>query len=207
MNINQNQNYNISLKGKGNNSGFWRNFKQKILDVTPNHTAENLDLKLYEKISQKVSHPAYNKLIIGGTGLISQPIIDNNNKNIDETTRKISVCRTIAKIIAGTAVGFIVRGGSFSIISRYANPNGKNKNCKLLIPKKYIEKFTKDSNLLNNHKNTLSTVLALAAMCITNVVADAPLTIYLTNKLTKKFNLNEEESESRKKQIKEGLYA
>ena len=42
---------------------------------------------------------------------MSQPFIDASNKNVDEKTRKVSVARTIAKIIAGTLTGYFVRKG------------------------------------------------------------------------------------------------
>ena len=49
------------------------------------------------------------RIILGATALATQPFFDYYNKNVDEDTRKVSTARTIAKIIAGTAVGIAVR--------------------------------------------------------------------------------------------------
>ena len=38
---------------------------------------------------------------------------------------------------------------------------------------------------MKNYRSALSTGVAIAAMCVTNFVADAPLTVFLTNHLTR----------------------
>ena len=48
-------------------------------------------------------------MILGATALATQPVIDLKNKEVDEETRMTSVARTIAKIVAGTIVGVVVR--------------------------------------------------------------------------------------------------
>ena len=50
---------------------------------------------------------AEQRLILGVTALATQPFIDAHNKSVDEETRKVSVARTIAKIIAGTLTGLL----------------------------------------------------------------------------------------------------
>ena len=39
---------------------------------------------------------------------------------------------------------------------------------------------------MKNSRSALSSALAILAMCITNFVLDAPLTVFLTNKLNEK---------------------
>lgn len=205
MNINPVQNNNISMKGKGDISKFWKRLKQSTLDLSPTiYLKDKANLDTYKKVTDICTHPVHNKLIIGGTALLSQPLIDNCNTELDEKTRKISVYRTISKILAGTFVGIIVRGASYGFVKKLSDPNGSKTYNKRLIPEKYIQEFIKDSTLLKKHRNTVSTILALGVMSITNILLDAPLTIYLTNKLTKKTD-NNDNVEKNTKETKEAI--
>lgn len=49
------------------------------------------------------------RVIMGVTALSIQPLIDYNNKSVDEDTRKSSAAKTALKIIIGTTIGTIVR--------------------------------------------------------------------------------------------------
>ena len=60
------------------------------------------------------------------------------------------------------------------------------KNSRALIPDKYLEEFKKVQKFLDNYKSALSTGTAIGAMCFTNFAIDAPLTVWLTNKLNAK---------------------
>ena len=64
-------------------------------------------------------HAPEQRLILGATALATQPFIDLNNKSVDKETRMTSVARTLAKIIAGTLVGVIVRQAGISLVKHY----------------------------------------------------------------------------------------
>lgn len=188
----QNNFNNIPMTGKPKGTNCWKNFnkriKQKMLDVIPSSTLKDTRKRVerWEKIDGMISRPAENRLIMGATALVTQPAIDYYNHKVDEETRRVSRNRTIAKILAGTGVGILVRGTCYGIISKMTNLNGKSKFSKALIPKHYIDKLAADPKLLKNYRNTFSMGIALLAMCVTNFVLDAPITVYLTNKLNAK---------------------
>ena len=113
MYIQDNQN-NINMYGAKRNSNLWNRLKNNLWDKIPNKTFtpnENT-LKKLRKYEENMSHPAKNRLIMGATALVTQPTIDYYNKKVDEETRTISRNRTIAKILAGTTVGILVRGAA-----------------------------------------------------------------------------------------------
>ena len=180
---------NISMQGGKpprlpKNSSFIKKCKQAVLDVFSVATFKDdpRAIKKMQDLEAKMSNPAVNRAIMGATALVLQPPIDCFNKSVDEETRKISVCRTLAKIIAGTSVGILVRGSSHQIIKKMTDISAKGKHSRALVPKSSIKAFMKDPVLLNNHRSALSTSLAILAMCFTNFLIDAPLTVYLTNK-------------------------
>ncbi len=126
---------------------------------------------------------AENRLILGASALLSQPFIDASNKDVDAKTRRYSICRTVAKIIAGTLTGFTIRKlciksiDAFTKLPSEIKPDMKFKNLrKLLTP---TIKFSAEE--LAQYKNTLGTILALGIMVFTNFLIDAPLTKALTN--------------------------
>lgn len=163
-----------------------RNVTGTIAGVVPTVTISNPKAnKVISWIGKNISSPE-NRLILGVTALMSQPFIDLNNKKVDEDTRKISAARTVAKIIAGTLTGVIVRKGcikaidAFSMLPSQITESTKFKGLRTL--------FTPDSALtgvlqdLTHHKNALGTIISLCVMVVTNFVIDAPLTKFLTNK-------------------------
>lgn len=121
-----------------------------------------------EKFGRKCSS-AEQRLILGATAILMQPPIDAHNKNVDEKTRKVSVARTIAKIIAGTLTGYAIRKGCI-----------KAMDWKMFKPSN-ASKVTKDA--YSQYKNAMGTIVALVVMMVTNFVIDAPLTKWLTNVL------------------------
>lgn len=140
-------------------------------------------------IGKNISSPE-NRLILGVTALMSQPFIDLHNRKVDEETRKVSAARTVAKIIAGTLTGVLVRKGCIKAIDAFS-----------MLPSQITSKtkwpwlrtlFTPDSAIsgvltdLTHHKNALGTFLSLFVMTITNFAIDAPLTKFLTNKFVDK---------------------
>jgi hypothetical protein len=141
--------------------------------------------KIISWIGKNISSPE-NRLILGVTALMSQPFIDLHNRKVDEETRKVSACRTVAKIIAGTLTGVLVRKGCIKAIDAFSKlPTELAQSTKypwlrtLFTPDAAISGALTD---LTHHKNALGTFLSLFVMTITNFAIDAPLTKYLTNK-------------------------
>ena len=194
-------NNNISMQGKCKNPNWimkpFRRFEQWLLDTSPSHTSKESKntIKNQDKMTYWVSHPMWNRGILGATALLTQPTIDYYNHRVDDETRTVSRNRTIAKIVAGTLVGmFVVRGPVHKLVEKMTNPFGNGKYSKALLPKQDIEELAKNKTYLKNYRATLAMVLALGAMCITNFVLDAPLTIILTNMLNDKSRKKEAET-------------
>lgn len=163
-----------------------------IVSAIPKTTISgNKTQKRIDWIGEKFSSPE-NRLILGVSALMTQPFIDAQNKKVDEETRKVSVARTVAKIIAGTLTGYYVRAGCIKLIdemtklpSEVKNPNSFGGKLRML--------FTPDDaktgalKSLKKYKNALGTTISLVVMLFTNFLIDAPLTKYLTNLFTDKF--------------------
>lgn len=180
------------MQGKPNSN--WNKLKtriaQKVIDVIPGHTQKESARKIdkWNRFDNWSSRPDVNRGILGATALVTQPVIDACNHRVDEETRKVSVCRTIAKIIAGTSVGmFVVRGPIYKAITKMTDLKGKSKYSKSLLPKKYLAEIANNEKFLKNYRSALSMSIALAAMCVTNFVLDAPITVALTNLFKDKF--------------------
>ena len=147
-------------------------------------------LKAIDWIGDKFSSPE-NRLILGVTALMTQPFIDARNKKVDEETRKVSVARTVAKIIAGTLTGYFVRAGCIKMIDAMTqlptkvNPNTFGGHMRMLFtPEDAKTGVLQD---LKMYKNALGTTISLFVMLFTNFLIDAPLTKYLTNLFTDKY--------------------
>lgn len=182
----------ISMQGKpglpsGGKKGSdsWKKIKQYLFDKLPNGTIDDAVDKLgrMSKVDKWMSKPAENRAIMGITAMMTQPAIDYYNHKVDEETREVARNRTIAKILVGTLVGIVVRGSCYKLVTRMTDLFGNAKHSKSLIPPKYLEEFKNNPKLLENYKSALSTGTAIAAMCFTNFAIDAPLTVWLTNKL------------------------
>ena len=184
-------------------SSFKNSVKQKVFDALPNADFKNPS-EAIKKVNERISRPAENRAIMGVTAIALQPSIDGSNKKVDEKTRKMSVCRTIAKIVVGTLVGIIVRGSAYSLVKNMTNFNGTGKYSKFLLPSKHIESLKNNPEFLANYRSALSTATAICAMMFTNFAIDAPLTVKLTNRLTK--NLKETSDDTQPKQKMEVKY-
>lgn len=166
-------------------SGCANSTVQYIVDKIPAYYPSSQKLINGVKwVGRHVSAPQ-NRLILGATALMSQPFIDLYNRNVDEETRKISALRTIAKIIAGTTTGFLVRYGCNEIIRNFINaPQAGQKAWKSLL---YPKKIIKATELgLQHYRLSLGAIISLGVMLFTNFAIDAPLTKYLTNKFIDK---------------------
>ena len=210
MNIQPIQTYNVSYQGgpnpKKGGSGFLRKIGQKLLDIFPERTLKGggeraEKLKKYDTF---ITKPAENRIIMGATALLTQPAIDYYNHRVDDETRTVSRNRTIAKILAGTAVGVVVRSLCFKITDKMTDVKGRGKFAKKLLPDAYLNELMKDTKKLKNYKSALATIIALLVMSVTNLVIDAPLTVYLTNKFNKQSKPKEQEKMT--SDIKESIY-
>lgn len=124
-----------------------------------------------------------NRLILGATALVSQPFIDLNNHKVDQETREMSCARTIAKIIAGTLTGVLIRKGFINLVK-------SNSTIGKAADNTFKNFFTPSDANANDHaykqyQNAMGTILAITAMLFTNFAIDAPLTQFLTNHLSK----------------------
>ncbi len=153
------------------------------------------NLRIIDWIGKKLSS-AENRLILGASALLSQPFIDASNKNVDNETRHYSICRTIAKIIAGTLTGYSIRKlciKSVDAFTKYAHeikPDARFKKLRTFLTPTL--KCTADE--LQQYKNTMGTIAALGVMIFSNFLIDAPLTKGLTNWFTKLGGVRNDES-------------
>lgn len=181
------------------NSSFYRAAKnggqrvqQAFYDCLPDSVVNSEKWqKRIKWIGSEISSPE-NRLILGATALMSQPFIDARNKKVDEETRKVSVCRTVAKIIAGTATGYLIRKGCISAIKNWSKlPSSVDKNGQRVKLTKLNTLFAPSkagsdlSESFKQYQNALGTIAALVVMVFTNFLIDAPLTRFLTNKFVK----------------------
>ncbi len=171
-----------------------RKINQGIVNIVPKMTISNeKTLKGLKWVGEKVSSPE-NRLILGVTALMSQPFIDLNNKKVDEDTRKVSAARTVAKIIAGTTTGVLIRSGCIHAIDAFTKlPTEITPDMKF---KKLRTLFTPSAGILkdlNQYKKSLGTILSLGVMVVTNFLLDAPLTKFLTNKFVDRINSKKEQ--------------
>lgn len=167
-----------------NISNTFRRVSQKGLDLIPNRVISG------EKLLNNIQYIGKNfssdkqRLALGLTAIVTQPVIDAKNKNVDEKTRSVSVSRTIAKIIAGTTTGFLIRYGCIKSIKAFTHipkPGlARYKSC--LTPKGITDNTTE---AFEQYRNALGTLISLGIMVFTNFLIDAPLTKFLTNKFIK----------------------
>ncbi len=133
------------------------------------------------------------RLAIGGTALLIQPVIDLNNKEVDKDTRWVSAIRSGAKAIVGTATGILVRGAcmkatELKLAKRDATGKIIKEAGKTVVDPNKIRKILGNSfdslnlspkelsDALNRVPSVIGTIVALGAMIITNFALDAPLT-------------------------------
>ena len=143
------------------------NILKRLYNAVPNiEVVSDKFISHVENFGKKCTS-AHQRGILGATALITQPFIDAHNKSVDEKTRKFSVARTIAKIIAGTLTGVAIRYGCI-----------KAMNLKPFHPARW-DKVSED--VQQQYKNAMGTIVSLVVMMFTNFLIDAPLTKFLTN--------------------------
>ena len=133
------------------------------------------------------------RLAIGGTALLIQPVIDLSNKEVDKDTRWVSAIRSGAKAIVGTATGILVRGAcmkatELKLAKRDATGKVIKEAGKIVVDPNKINKLLGNSfdslklspkelsDAINRVPSVIGTLVALGAMIITNFALDAPLT-------------------------------
>lgn len=185
-------------------STFTRAMTQRVLNAVPKLTVNSAKAnKALAWVGKHISSPE-NRLILGVTALASQPFIDLSNRKVDEDTRKVSAARTVAKIIAGTSTGVLVRYGCIKAIDAFTKLPSELEAMK--NPSRLRTLFTPTAALqgkltnLKLHKNALGTLLSLGVMLFTNFLIDAPLTKFLTNKFVDKIHKKEAELSTAKKE-------
>ncbi len=138
-------------------------------------------------IGKKISSPQQ-RLIMGATAIVMQPVIDYSNRHVDDNTRKVSVARTCAKVIAGTATGFALRYAFIKGIKAFSHPLSEVPLDVKPWKKKMMTWLTptnvdySDPDQIQHYRNAMGTIWSLVAMVFTNFLLDAPLTKFLTNK-------------------------
>lgn len=158
--------------------------RRRLFDMIPNMTIKKEDLVF--KIGRVLSRPDVGRAVMGATAILTQPFIDYYNPKVDRDTAKVSTCRTIGKIIAGTTVGCLVRSmcyyGTQALTS--LKPNAPAWRKSLLPPEIIVRYMNKHHpNWIKNYNSALATLIGLGAMLFTNVLVDVPFTNFITKKL------------------------
>lgn len=164
---------------------------QKLFDIIPNMTIKDgPGLKRLYKAGDIMGRPMQNRLIMGATAIVSQPFIDEHNKRVDKKTARASRNRTIGKILAGTAVGCVVRGSIFKFVNMTTNKDISTDRWDNLLTPRNSQRVMPHlyKNRMRNYKTVGATVLALVVMLFTNVLIDMPLTNKIANFLNRHDN-------------------
>jgi len=141
--------------------------------------------KFFMHVGKTISSPEV-RLITGVTALASQPFIDLHNKEVDEKTRIVSCAKTIAKIVVGTTTGVLVRHGCIKLAElgcQFKKVSGEAVKWSTL----FTPGFATNIDQIIQHRKTIGTILAVVVSLFTNFAIDMPLTKFLTNIFTKKF--------------------
>lgn len=188
--VNPQKSENFIIKG-------YNNLLDKIVGILPNKVVEK-DKQIAKIKKMGGWTTPQNRFFMGITALAIQPWIDLNNKDTDDDTRKISACRTTAKIIAGTLTGVLIRFGCIELIKsctqtdpkeleKIKSPFIKNIATSLIPSNMSPEQFGKIQRLVKNHRNAIGSIIALGVMLFTNFALDVPITKFLTNVFKNKF--------------------
>ena len=179
------------IQGNNNNLNFGAHFKPiELGDKAKRFLDKASD---FSSIHQRIA--------IGGSALILQPLIDMGNKDVDKDTRRVSAARSAAKAIIGTITGLAVRAGCiWGAELKYAQRDAAGKVIKeagkiKIDPQKVQKNFKQgfDALKLNDEAlrdavklvpSVVGTIAALGVMVFTNFLIDAPV----TNKIMEKIN-------------------
>src|SRR5574344_3033366 len=122
-----------------------------------------------------------NRAIYGASAILSQPFFDYKNPNVDKTTQKYSLVKTLIKIIVGTSVGIASR----SVFQKWGENLYKKgkfqfKNIKNLDEKKACRCVG----------NTFAIIGAILAMFSVDIIVSNALMSYFNKKAIKKGGKN-----------------
>ena len=133
-----------------NSSWTGLNIRRRIFDLIPKMTIK--DTTAINKWGTIIGRPDVNRGIMGATAILTQPYIDYHNHKVDHETAAVSTCRTIGKIIAGTAVGCAVRSGCYYLTKACTStdPNA-SKWKKWLMPSPKLQKIL--AKYIKEHDN------------------------------------------------------
>ena len=131
------------------------------------------------------------RLALGVSAMVIQPMIDMSNKNVDTKTRSTSAKRSLAKGFAGMLTGIIFRGGCMKAVEVWLkNEKTAEKLAKITAENKTEEAISRAKDFIKNqggakqYAAVIGTIAALGVMMFTNFLIDAPLTNWITNKLS-----------------------
>jgi hypothetical protein len=121
----------------------------------------------------------HQRMILGGTAIVTQPLIDYYNPMADEKTRQFSVLKTIIKIVVGTVVGTAVRhvgmkyaksltkdaAGQAKVLSKIKNPETSAK----------LKQIFADPHKKENFESNMGTIIGLMGVIVADFTFDLPL--------------------------------
>lgn len=162
---------------------------QRLFNMLPKLSVNDKErLKVLNKIGDYMGRPFENRLILGVTAIATQPFIDEHNKRVDKETARTSRNRTIGKIIAGTAVGCIVRSGVYKLIQKTTSEDISVDRWDNFLTPRGSSKVSPhlQKNRLRNYRTVAATIIAMFVMMGTNILFDVPLTTKISNFLNKR---------------------
>lgn len=162
---------------------------QRLFNMLPKLSVNNKErLKVLNKIGDYMGRPFENRLILGATAIATQPFIDEHNKRVDKDTARASRNRTIGKIIAGTAVGCVVRSAVYNLIQKTTSEDISVDRWDNFLTPRGSSKVSPhlQKNRLRNYRTVAATIIAMFVMVGTNILFDVPLTTKISNYLNKR---------------------
>lgn len=162
---------------------------QRLFNMLPKLSVNNKErLKVLNKIGDYMGRPFENRLILGATAIATQPFIDEHNKRVDKDTARASRNRTIGKIIAGTAVGCVVRSAVYKLIQKTTSEDISVDRWDNFLTPRGSSKVSPhlQKNRLRNYRTVAATIIAMFVMIGTNILFDVPLTTKISNYLNKR---------------------
>lgn len=121
--------------------------------------------RAFSNINEKFGTPQQ-RMVIGGSALFLQPMIDLNNKNVDDKTKQTAATRSFSRAIIGTLSGIAVRCSCIEIGKQITKEGGAF----------YIDALKKaNPSEIRNYSRTIGNILALGTLLVTNFLVDVPL--------------------------------
>ena len=117
-----------------------------------------------------------NRAIYGASAIVSQPFFDYKNPNVDKTTQKYSLVKTLIKIVIGTSVGIVSRAA----FQKWGEKLFEKGHFKLKNAANIDEKRFKTCV-----GNTFAIIGAIAAMCSVDIAISNLLMSHFNKKISK----------------------